>query len=704
MSIPIPRAGTIAGRAPQIEVAQPQGAAILTEFGQRMLQTGQRLKAEQRQFQTQKASIDLTRDLGAARLEVEQLGDPTQIGPAWDAKVAEIAGRYITPETDPEVAKALTLTIGELNTRHGLALGEKVINLGRSQQEAAWIEARAAITTEAATADPTTFGALVEMGEAAIDQRVAQGLIDPAQGAAQKEAFRQEVYATRATQLIDTDPVAALDALNGGAFNPLGGEGLTTFKARAQAEIDRRAAAQAKADEAAIAQRNKDLDARLGSIATIAAKGLPATYEALLKDPEAMARPGWAEAMAAVQLRQDMPGIATMTVAQLDAAIAAEAKRPIAEPWEAKRIEVLKARREEVRTKAATDPVGFWSESVPGMVPALPDFDPANPQDFAAGLSARVTWDSHARQSGYTAAPAVFSPEEKTRIKAVLDPAADAAPKVALAEAILAGTQGAPAAVLTALEADPTFRRSVKLLSVTGDRSLVTEVLRGQQKVDLKTTLLPSQRQQTMIFDEITGGTFDDAPALKAELMTAALALYADTARGLDDNEAGTDWTQNEDAVTAYNTAVQRLLGAQPDRDGALTIGGLQEVNGSLVVLPVGVGVTDVEQGWEDLTNRLEGAVPVRNYDGGTSWDWKASPTPDQMIAPFKAASIYGGTPDLGADPADTLGNLTLRRVGETDVYELTYERNGRVYAVPEAGSTRAYRFRLTDLLRGARQ
>ena len=314
-----------------------------------------------------------------------------------------------------------------------------------------------------------------------------------------------------------------------------------------------------------------------------------------------------------------------------------------------------------------------------------------------------ISFDGWQREKGYSEQSAVFTKDDKASLKAILAPGADAAPKVALLGAILEGSDGNPTEVMAALETDPVTRRAARVLAVTRDPGLTEAILRGSQKLDGKTVVPPSRKEQILAFDAMTGGVFDDAPALKAELMEATLALYADGAAGIDGETAATEgWIADGAAYTLYQQSVQRLLGAQADRNGALTVGGLQEVNGGLTVLPVGLPVQVVEETWTSLSRSLSGRTGSRT-DRDAGDDRKAAISSTAM-AVFARASIDGGLPDLGSDPGGRFSTLTLQRVGESDVYELVREQNGRMIPVPVVGTDYAYRFRLKDLIRGARQ
>ncbi len=307
---------------------------------------------------------------------------------------------------------------------------------------------------------------------------------------------------------------------------------------------------------------------------------------------------------------------------------------------------------------------------------------------------------------------ALFTKDQKAALAEVLAPGADAEAKVALAGAIIAGTEGKVAPVLAALEADPVFKRSVKLLGLTGDATLVTGILRGQQKLDTDGVNALPKDLIIAQFDDLTGGVFDDAPvSLRDEMIKSVAALAAEGSKGIDAT------ANPNEAADLIKQSIIRLTGATQDRNGDYTIGGLQEVNGGLTILPPGTSVTEVEATWNALENMLDGRMnlgsgPAAKGAPATREEQEAwierqkaarAANPDFAMEPFAAASVYGGVPDLGQRPAERFANLTMRRVGETEFYELVYEKDGRLYAVPEKGSDGPYRFRLKDLVRGVK-
>ena len=699
MSITIPQAGSVAGRAAQVQIDQPDIGGFVAQVGSAVAQKMGQIKEQQRAVVYEKTQLDMTKETGLEYQRVSQLTDPVQRDAEWQEVEARIRDKYVNAKDEngqpiftPEEADALGLSFQGLTTKHALAIGEGNIKLTQSQQTAAWLEAKADIATTAATADPDTMAALIEFGEAAIDRRVQQGIILPDQAVTEKQAFRAEVMNARATTALDQDPTAFIAAADEGIYDDLGPERVAQLKVTARAEADRRAAAAASLTEAEAKKRDAEIGARLGTIADLTLDGRKVADVDLVRNPpdEVKNHPDFPKAQAAVALADEIPNLRQMTVAELDALIKAEEDRTIVEEWDGQRLSVLREMREKKATALTTDPKTALVAS--GVIPDTDlTFDPANLEAFAASLSEAVSLDALAREKGHTSRSAIFSAEQRANLKAVLAPGADADAQAALATAIVMGAKGNVAAVLTDLEASPTFKRTVKILSLTGDTDMARTILRGQQKLDLDTTIKLPRADQIAIFDKVTGGAFDDAPvALREELMAAAMAVYADGAKGIDPA------ADANAATNLYKASLLRVTGAQPDRNGSYTVGGLQEVNGALTVLPYGVSVDDVEASWQELGRRIEGT-----YSGGTGRHGQGpGGTTITDFSAFAAASIYGGLPDLGSDPAARWETLTLRRVGETEIYELVYEMNGRMVTVPEKDGDGAYRFRLKDLIR----
>lgn len=718
MSLTVPQGGVIAGRSADTAVNRPfEGGAALEGFGQAMMQVGRSIKADQDQLQTQRTQLAVTREMGQARLEVEQIGDPGQIGPAWEARKAEIRARHLklddkgNPTIDPAQAEAFDLMLTDLDNKHALALGEKAINLTRSQREAAWVDMSGEIAKDALTADQDTFTSLVDLGLTAIDNRAAAGLISPEQAATEKQTFREGLYKNRANARIETDPAGFLTDAESGIYDGLGADALANGRLAAEKELARREAEASKEAERQTTQRNTAIKARLGDMASIAKDGRKASDEAFLALPDvqaaAAADPEVAAALAEVEaaraLRDELPGLRQMTPAQMKAEIAKEEAKPLDMPYQTERLKVLRQWQSDLETKWNTNKVD--AARAAGMaVPQLPAFDATDPAPFAEGVAARLSYDTALKSQGYGNAPGLFGTEEKAQIDAVIDPKADMAPKLALAEALAGATRGKPETVLRGMAADPAFNHATMMLAVTGDRELSRQILSGAQKDALGTVNLPAEKQMTAIFDQITGGIYEDNPKAKAQVLAAARAYYANSAAGTNPDGADSVISFMDDtaAQDAYRIAVQRVTGATPDANGELTVGGVQDVRGMMTTLPPGVSVRAVERAFDVLDDDLSGP----GFFGGNMMasSQQSALRPNDPMLRFKAASLDGSAPDLGSDPQAWLRQTYLVQV-QGDVYELHYSKDGRSYPVRSAdGNAKgsAWRFKLSGVISGA--
>lgn len=706
VSLTVPRAGLSGGRAANaagMPVAEPIVGDLLAGLGNSILEKQAKVRAERDQLALQKTNLDMARDLGQARQEVDQITDPDQLDQVWQQRSTEVFARYVESIKDPVLQEKAKLVFQEMNDQQSLAVGKRAVTLTQSQRGAQWVEMKTQITAEAATADPETFGIYLDQGLAVIDARLAAGDLTPEGAATERQALKADMFSSRAAQAISADPEAFLAAAETGAFNELGGDRLTDFRLTAQREITRREDAAIKAAEVAATQRAKDIGDRLDVMSSLMLDGFSVEDEAALKDPEVMAHPKFAEAAAAQSLRNEMPNIMQATPLDLAAAIAAEQAAPKAHKYQTERVKVLRKWQDEATKLWNTDAVSAAKKA--GLSPPeLPAFDPTNPEAFADALGKRVGFDIYQREKGYSQGQAVLSAEEKGRLKAVIAPEADVGPKMALAEAIIAGTAGKPAAVTRIIEADPVFRRATTLLGQTGDLVLVANMLEGQQKEKLGTISLPPKPQRQLILADVLGSAYAGMPAQEAEIMEAASAYYAAEAAGInpDGENSSLPFMDDTAAKDLFRTAVIRVTGATADRNGNLTIGGLQEVNGASVILPAGVPVADVERAWDVVDTHLRGGVWSEKYQ---STDFSDTNGADPLRS-LKAASIDQSAPDLGPDAYARWRDARPVRVGDSDVYELVIERGGRTYKVPRAEDAqgRAWRFRMTDLIRGAAQ
>jgi hypothetical protein len=707
MALTIPKAGIVAGRAAQVNIPTPDIGTPLSQLGQTMAEVGGRYMAERLDHQGKKIQLDIARDMAAARLEAEQLGDPGAIGAFWDKRQAEIRTQYMdgtdeagNPLVPAQLRNGIDITLGELGNRHVDALARRGADLVQSQRQAQYIEISDGVAVQASTSDLETAGALLEVAYSNIDNQVAAGSMTPTQGAQKKIDLRKEVFSARATLQMETDPEAFLTDAAAGQYNDLGAERLATRTAQAQAEIYRRAAAAATAAKVEAKALDTAIGKRLVEVTDLLAGGFKVVDEDFLTNPEVMAHSNYPAARAALELRDEIPNLKQMTPDQLTEAITAEEAAPKTSKYQTERVEQLRRWRDAAEKRWTTEPKVVAGEV--GMKPIPLTFDPADPQSFVAALPGALAFDAWANEQGYTKTQALVTPAELAALAKVVDPKADTTPKLALVNSILAGAGTDSRRVLNVMNADPVFRRAVWTVQTLGDQDLAEALLRGQQKTALGTVTMPAARMMQQAFDAVTGGAYDNRPDVKKAMLDASAALYADGATGIDpESQSGTGWLDDSEAVDLFTSSVQRVSGATPDRNGQLTVGGVQQINEGFVSLPVGIAAASVETALESLDYHLRGQR--RTAQG---WDSSATATPPDLFRAFRAASIDGRIPDLGPTPSAILADAQMQRVltktgEETDQYRFVRTIRGRIYPVSDAKGVE-YRFRLPDLIREA--
>jgi hypothetical protein len=353
MSLTLPNGGTNPGRAAQ---AQPVEAgnlgAALAEFGGQVTDVALQLRAEQDDRQLKRAQVDLTRDVNDLRLEVEQIGDPDAADAAWQQGVANLRGRYTQAGADGTAAPInrrnandFGLMFDSLTNSVGYDIGRRNLGLRNSQRDANWLSYMQAGVDAAARSNPETRAVIIDAGMDQIDGDLAAGAITPEEAERRRITLMGDVDNARAIRMIGEDPDAFLAGVQAGEFDGLNGEAIARYEVQAQAAIERREnAATAEAAKAEKA-RQAEIAGRLNDLRDMYLDGREITDEAYMARPEVQAHPAFAEAAAARALRDEGKILPQMTVAEIDAEIATEERREITEPWEHKRLELLRRER-----------------------------------------------------------------------------------------------------------------------------------------------------------------------------------------------------------------------------------------------------------------------------------------------------------------------------------------------------------------------
>lgn len=717
MSLTVPKAGLIAGRAARAGQVVPNAGAEIAQMGDGVASAATAIENDRLSREAQRHQVDLTKDMNDLRLELEQIGDPDVLDEQWGLRVAALRKSYFaTPNengdtrVDPKNYERFGLAFDDLANRHGSAMGQRVMAGRFAQREATWVNYQHEAVNSGANADPETRDGLLASGDAMIDELVTNNVIDAATGAKRKLALRGDMNNASAISLIGSDPQAYLDLAASGEFDGLGGEAKARYGVQAQKALDRQAATAATAAEKANKVRDKETDAKLDDVIAISGAGRTSVNEAWLNSPEVQGRPKYAEAMASIALREEQPSFDQMTVADLDVLITAERGKKLSEPFQAERLKVL----EETRTARADawqkDAVGTGrAQGIP--TPSLPQYDPNNPAGFAAGLDARLTHAQWLVEKGYTDQIQLFDADDLAALKPHLALDADPKDRANLAT-ILTNTMGVDAPKMAArMGADAAFVYSTNLTAQGAPADTVSDIMAGSQKLAAKTVQIPTHNKFVAEFGKQTEGMFLEQPELAPQILASAKALYAQSGASDDPAEIDTE---------VFATALQRALGGEADTNGQLTVGGLQtfDVRGTwggsgddyAIPLPVGVpaaGVnTALDQIEADLSKRW-----VRDHKGTTGPDTGSYSSPS--LERLAAASISGAAPNFGDpeaadfDPAETFSNMRLGAYWKggkpSDTYVFYAERGGRkVFLYDTEG--KVFRISLKQLLQGASQ
>jgi hypothetical protein len=662
MPIFVPQAGTIGGRAASnTPVATPQSGAIISDFGQKMADVGQKWKTEDNAVIVQNTTLDMTKDMALARQEVDQLADPAAVGPAWAKYEADFQQKYFSdPNMEPQVRTQLALNFKELTTKHAVDLSGNILRLRQSQQVAAYTTQSAQIAAMVPGSDPATFQALREAKMKGIDALAGKPGYDPAEIAKLKVAADQDLYGQRATDAIAKDPAAFLaenDAKDSpyAALGDKRGDYIATARARL-AQNAKAAQREANRQNAQLMKANND---QLDGIISLSGKGISPASRSLLTDPNfaANADPARvAQAKAAVALVDAMPTVAQMSLPELDAAIAAQKAKPMTEGYQADTLELLQKRRADKAAALTRDAAAFAQSNGQGFAP-LP-LDPAHIADLGPALAARVTDAAHlSATEGVKAAPLTL--DEQAQIKALAGPDADPRQRTQLAQAI-GGTLGMAGA--SGITNDPTFAWSAGLVAHGGTPALVTEIFRGQSRIKADNIVMPPVADRlTAGFDQM-GKVISDmgGEVLQKEIYAAADGLYA--AR-IGDPKASFDGE-------IYKQALHEVLGGTGTFDGRDARGGVQTIAGYLTPLPMGVEAGSVESVLGNLTSSDAAAV-------------------EKVLGTI---STQGGPPMLDGHPLppDDLATMHIEAVGN-DLYRFVAD-NGQT---PEVAPGKPYEFRL---------
>lgn len=619
--ITIPLAEIAGGRAASPRVIDPELSSAVAQFGQRVAQIGDAMETDRLDREMIAARSGMNRDLGQLRQELAAGGDPDGIDRGWTERSAELRQQYIG-QADPRNQARLGLAFDELADQNALALGARALDLRQSQRRALLDDQAYTYVSGAAAADPETRGKAYGQLADSVAEAMHAGTISPEAGAQILRNARDDGERAALTGRLASDPDGALTDLEKGTYaglDPLYVEGA---KVQAKAAISAREAAAAKAAEQAADKAQREIGDRLDVVIGNARDGRVTTEEAaLLADPEVQENPKFAEAKAAVDLRNAMPQFALLSPRDQAAMIASEKAKTVGTRYDARVLEQMQASAGENAAAWAKDPIGRAQAVLPAKPAELPDPANAAPADLATALAARRGYATDLARQGYTDAPVYFSAAERASLAAAAGTSADPARRTALAGAfVTAFGRDAPRA-LREIGADPVFAHMGGLVAAGGNPNFAAEAFRGQQALAAKVVQPLKPELQRAAVQE-TLGDLVDQPDEQASIVQAADALYAARARGVDPD--------SNEGQQLYTQALQEALGAGVKGRNQAQSGGVQKVRSAPVILPIGITSAEVETG-------LGVAAAMFGTDG-------ADPQAPWRVTSASTASLSSGT------------------------------------------------------------
>jgi hypothetical protein len=358
--------------------------------------------------------------------------------------------------------------------------------------------------------------------------------------------------------------------------------------------------AKAEAMAGAVFEKNrttatKEAKTTLDTIIAAAKSGMTAEGEDILKsDWVRAALPELSkEAASFVALRDNMPDFMKLPP-QAQAEIVKEMRADkVGAKWEIGIVDAAEKTMKESQAAWEADPISRARDVLSNKPPELPSFGPDSAKGFVEALQARGEYAKSLFDNGYVEQPVYFSVAEAESLSALLGKDTDPAIRAAAASAIVAGFGADAVAVFGELKADKVTMMSGKLMAIGGDSNLATEALAGQQMLSEGIVQVPSKSDQisaisTDISDAFVG--IPNAVEAQGEVMALAKSLYAANAQGIEPS--------SDEAKTLMEESIQRALGQKENRRGKKT-GGVQEVAGNSVLLPVGVSGKDANAALE---------------------------------------------------------------------------------------------------------
>lgn len=407
-------------------------------------------------------------------------------------------------------------------------------------------------------------------------------------------------------------------------------------------------------------RQSDEIGDRLDLINDAAKDFRTASDEDILSDPMAWElHPEKArEAASRVAFRDTFPGFMSLPPAEMERQIALERERPVDEKFELSFLGPMEDALKSARAGLRDDPIAFAAQhfkSSPFGAPPELNIESAltDQTGFIRSIRERERYAQFLQENGFTRGVVPLSKEEATALSTILGPEQDPLARAILVDTMVRAAPEGAIAALNQADVDENIKFGAGLSVATGNAILLKEAMIGQEMIKAGQVSLPKSSGNmsaiapnvTMAMEGLPGG----AEAQK-RVMRFAEALYAANATGV---------TDEAEQKKLMEQSVQRALGQSTNASGEVT-GGVQEVFGFDVALPVGVTADDVE---------LFMGVPSRGVFDFIARGGFLAPDQDQQpelrMDLLRDASRWGGEPTFNGTPitSDAFRNGRMRLV-----------------------------------------
>lgn len=685
MSLTVPKAGAVAGRAAQLRFEASTAGDDVARLGMTMLQVGQQIAEEQEQRGLGKARVAVAQRLNDLQLQGQQIGDPDELDQFGTGEFQR-ARQEAVDSAPAAIRDQVGQMFDEQALPHKARLGGRGIELRQSQELANLSALGEEVVRTVAIADPATQAAARTQYDTQLESLVHRGVLPPDQAERLRQQFGGQMETARATRMLSEDPDALVAAVDAGEFATMGGDAAQGWRARGVAAA---AADAARIEAAAKVARTEQISAAkdlLKDGIAVLGKGQPFSRDAdavaLMSDPEIANLPEAREYIAMVQLTQERPGLAVKPLAEKRALLKDLEKQPISKPYEADKQAALRRMIEADEKGFREDPLTRAGEIGLKPAAALPDPSGADPQDLVTSLRERGRYVDALQQQGYTTTPKYFTASERASWSDAVGAGASPAQKAQLAQSLASSLGPAAEDAAQELGADPVFGLVGGGLAHGMSPQTAKQIFDGQRVIEGQQVKLPAKTERrqsffgefnSLFFDGTVAG-WPDQSAARDQITSAADALYAYRMRSA---QAAGDGMDGQIEETAYLQSIHEVMGGTGRYDKSDARGGVQELREALTILPAGVAASAVE-------DRL---------------DTLAEGTPDAWMA----VSASGNRPEIGGQPADaySLRQMNLRAIGP-DQYIMLRPTPSGAPAVMMGDDGKPFVISLTALMQGA--